>query len=127
MALRQPFGPLEEHPLGFRLGPFCEIGLDLFNQGSDFRRCYFEGRIHGIPLLQITWRETNQIPATSNQTKARPLAARARGQRRRGGDGLVTASRSQGAGLLCHWLAMPTYARSPGRPPRWLGQRAAAR
>jgi hypothetical protein len=38
-----PFGPLKEHPLGFFLGAFSEIDLDLFNQGSDFRRRYFEG------------------------------------------------------------------------------------
>jgi hypothetical protein len=31
-----PFGPLKEHPLGFFLGAFSEIDLDLFNQGSDF-------------------------------------------------------------------------------------------
>jgi hypothetical protein len=38
-----PFGPLKEHPLGFFLGAFSEIDLDLFNQGSDYRRRYFEG------------------------------------------------------------------------------------
>jgi hypothetical protein len=38
-----PFGPLKEHQLGFFLGALSEIDLDLFNQGSDFRRAYFEG------------------------------------------------------------------------------------
>jgi hypothetical protein len=43
VAFRQPLGPLEEHPLGFCVGAFSAIGLDLFNQGLDFRRWYFEG------------------------------------------------------------------------------------
>jgi hypothetical protein len=42
-AFRQPLRPLEEHPLGFCFRAFTEIGLDLFNQASDFRRWYFEG------------------------------------------------------------------------------------
>jgi len=43
MALRQPFGPLEEHPLGLCLRTLFDLGLDLFNQGSRFRRVNFEG------------------------------------------------------------------------------------
>ena len=42
MLLDLIFWPYE-HPLGFFLGAFSEIDLDLFNQGSDFRRRYFEG------------------------------------------------------------------------------------
>jgi hypothetical protein len=43
VAFRHPFGPLEEYPLGFCLGTLSEIGFDLFNQGSGFRRRHFEG------------------------------------------------------------------------------------
>jgi hypothetical protein len=46
LALRLPFGFLQEHPLRLQLRTFLDLGLDPINQGLRFRRAYFEGRTH---------------------------------------------------------------------------------
>src|SRR5450759_2589533 len=46
VALRFPFGLLQEHPFGLHLRAHLEVGLDLINQGPRYRYAHFEGRTH---------------------------------------------------------------------------------